>query len=308
MDKQTFLKVIIGADDERPRSQQTEIGVSQLGGCRRQVWLQLQGTPKTNTTLRLASWMGTAIHDSIERSFKRAIEKGDVSANVLIEHRIESANGLPPATVDFYDPETKTITDWKSIKLMGIPYFGKLQQRYQVNTYAYIFNQNGLPVEFVQLFGIPRDGTENELVDTWIEPYNEATALEALAWLEEVKNAPFAPEPEKDATFCQNYCEYFGSACGGISKEFPAGEPISDPVATQAALDYKSISDQIKELTDKKEAARAALEGVNGVTFDGISVKWSSSTTSVVDKEAIEKALGSVPTKQGATSERLTVK
>jgi hypothetical protein len=122
-----------------------------------------------------------------------------------------------------------------------------------------------------------------------------------------VKAEPFAPAPEKDATFCQQYCPYFG-ACAGISKDNPAGEPISDPIASQAATDYKNLSDQIKDLTDQKESARAALEGVNGVTFDGVKVSWSSSTSSVVDKEAIEKALGSVPVKQGATSLRLTVK
>jgi hypothetical protein len=309
MDKATFLKVIIDADDDRDRSKQTEIGVSQLGGCKRQVWHQLQGAEKTNETLRLAAWMGTAIHNEIERSFKKAIDKGLVDSGVLLEKRFEASNGLPPATIDFYDPVSKTITDWKTIKLSGIPYFGKLQQRYQVHTYAYICIQHGLPVDNVQLFGIPRDGTENNLVDTWIEPYDEAIALEALAWLAEVESLTEAPEPERDpVTFCKDYCDFYGSLCQGKGKSV-SGEPITDDTATRAAKTYLEILSKEKALAAEKDAAKAALEGYNGVTFEGITVNWSEiAGRSTPDTDAIEKALGSVPMKQGNPSTRLTVK
>ena len=309
MDKQTFLSVIIDADNDRDRSKQTEIGVSQLGGCKRQVWLQLQGTEATNETSRLAAWMGTAIHDAIERAFKRSIKNGTTHPDTLLEKRFESANGLPPATIDFYDPVTKTITDWKTIKVSGIPYFGKLQQRYQVHTYAYIFTQHGYEVNFVQLFGIARDGTEKDLIDNWIEPYDESIALEALAWLAEVKSLTEAPAPERDAvTFCKDYCQFYG-ACSGITKGNPSGEPIVDDNATRAAKVYLEITAKEKELAKEKEAARAALEGFNGITFDGIEVKWSEvAGRSTPDTEAIEKALGYLPTKTGASSIRLTIK
>jgi len=302
------MSVIIGADNDRERSKQTAIGVSQLGGCRKQVWLKLQNTPETNKGLRLASWMGTAIHDSIERAFKRAIEIGEVNPGILLEHRIEAANGLPPATVDFYDPETKTIVDWKSIKLAGVPYFGKLQQRYQVNTYAYIFNQNGLPVEWVQLFGIPRDGTENDLVDSWIEPYSEETALEALAWLKDVESRTEAPEPEMSGVFCRDYCPFFGELCAGIPKDF-TGEPITDDLVTKAALRYKEILVEEKALAAEKDAAKEALQGVTGVTFDGVKISWSEvAGRQTPDLDAIKTLLPEVPMKNGLPSVRLSVR
>jgi Domain of unknown function DUF83 len=299
MNKEQLVTALLKADGSRKRSKQTVVGVSALGDCRAKVWHIHNKTKPTNETYKLAAIMGTAIHSSIEKALTKS--------GGLIEHRIEAKDGLPPATIDYFDPTDGSVVDWKTTKKSGLAYFPSRQQRWQVQVYGYLMAKEGFEVNTVNLVAIARDGDERDIV--WhSEPYNETVALEALAWLEAVKAEPFAPAPEKDATFCAQYCPYFGQTCGGISKELPAGEPISDPIATQAALDYKNISQQIKDLTDLKESARTALEGVNGVTFDGIKVSWSSSTTNVVDKEAIEKALGSVPTKQGATSERLTVK
>ena len=297
MNKEELVAALLKADGSRKRSKQTAVGVSALGDCRAKVWHIHNQTKPTNDTFKLAAIMGTAIHSSIEKALAKS--------GGLIEHRVE-IEGLPPATIDYFDPAEGAVVDWKTTKLSNLAYFPSRQQRWQVQVYGYLMALDGFQVNTVNLVAIPRDGDERDIV--WhSEPYDEATAVEALAWLEAVKAEPFAPAPEKDATFCAQYCPYFG-ACSGISKDNPAGEPISDPIATQAALDYKAASELIKEATATKESARAALEGVSGVTFDGIKVSWSSSTASVVDKEAIEKALGSVPTKPGATSVRLTVK
>ncbi len=56
-----LLKALSNYDKTRERSQQKQIGVSQLGGCRRQVWFQLNDTEKTNDTLKLPALMGTGI-------------------------------------------------------------------------------------------------------------------------------------------------------------------------------------------------------------------------------------------------------
>ena len=36
-----LMKALTTYDNNRERSQQTQIGVSQIGGCRKQVWLQI---------------------------------------------------------------------------------------------------------------------------------------------------------------------------------------------------------------------------------------------------------------------------
>lgn len=299
MDAKTFIDALIAADDERARSKQTEIGVSQLGSCRRKVWHQLQGHKGSNRVLRLPSMLGTAIHTLIENTLPNSVFG-------LYEHRVE-LEGYPPATIDFYDPGSKAVWDWKTITLKNVPYFQSQQKKWQVMVYAYLLTLEGHEVETVNLLGIPRDGTEDDLI-TWSMPYDESVALEALAWLKEVEAMTDAPAPEMSGAFCQSYCPFFGDLCGGIPKDL-RGEPIADALASQAAADYIALSEQIKELERLKDAAKTQLEGVEGITFDGIKVSWSTvKGRETPDIEAIEKALGFVPTKTGAASARLTVK
>jgi hypothetical protein len=264
MDKNLLVSALVKADNARARSQQTAIGVSQLGGCSRQVYFKLNGQPETNRGLRLASIMGTAIHSAIEAAL--------ADSGAMLETRVE-IDGYPPATIDYYDPETKTVVDWKTITLKGVPYFVGKQKRWQIQTYAYLLTLKGYEVEIVKLIGIPRDGSENDIIEH-SEPYDEAVALEALAWLDNIKAMPFAPAPEMSGTFCSSYCPFYGEACTGIPKDL-AGEAITDEVKAQAASDYVTLSAEIKRLEALQDAAKAELEGVNGVTFDGITVKWS---------------------------------
>lgn len=299
MDIPTFIKAMVDADNERSRSKQIAIGVSQLGGCRRKVWHQIQGHEGTNSTLRLASIMGTAIHEAIENSLSNSV-------TALYEHRVE-IEGYPPATIDFYDPETKAVWDWKTITLKNVPYFQSQQKKWQVMVYAYLLTLDGFEVETVNLLGIPRDGNENDLI-AWSMPYDEPVALEALAWLKDLEARTEAPAPEMSGVFCRDYCPFFGDLCGGIPKDF-SGEPIADALATQAAADYIRLNEEIKELEKLKDAAKAQLEGVEGITFDGVKISWSSlKGRETPDTTEIEKLLGFVPMKTGAPSVRLNVK
>jgi hypothetical protein len=300
MDIQTFVNALIKTDDDRSRSKQTAIGVSQLGGCRRKVWHQIQGHEGKNPTLRLASIMGTAIHETIENSLSNHV-------TALYEHRVE-IDGYPPATIDFYDPETKAVWDWKTITLKNVPYFQSQQKKWQVMVYAYLLTLDGFEVETVNLLGIPRDGNENDLI-AWSMPYDESVALEALAWLKDLESRTEAPAPEMSGVFCQSYCPFFGDLCGGILKDDIAGTPITDDVVEAAANRYLEINAKLKKLEAEKEAAKEALTGVTGITFGGIKVSWSEiAGRSVPDLEAIKTLLPEIPMKQGAPSLRLTVK
>jgi hypothetical protein len=184
------------------------------------------------------------------------------------------------------------------------------QKRWQVQTYGYLLARAGYDVKTVTLVGIPRDGNEEDII-VYSEEYDESVALMALEWLEEVKNATEAPAPERDAaSFCKSYCSFYGSLCSGIPKDI-AGEPIFDEAAALAARDYKAASAEEKEAKARKDAAKEALEGVAGVTMDGIKVSWSETKgRETPDVDAIEKLLGAtpIPTKIGAPSIRLMVK
>jgi hypothetical protein len=299
MDKQKLIDALIAYDNGRARSQQTAIGVSQLGGCRRQVWHKLQGDQGSNPTLRLPSILGTAIHSQIEKVM--ANEK------VMIEHRVE-IDGYPPATIDYFDPETGEIVDWKTITLKGVDWFVTKQKRWQVQTYGYLMHLAGFEVKQVTLVGIPRDGTENDII-IHSEPFDPSIAEQAFEWLKEIQDMTEAPKPEREPiSFCAKYCEFYGSLCSGMGKDL-AGEVITDPEAEKAAKTYIEISNQIKGLELQKDAAKSALEGINGVTFDGVKVAWSSvAGRKSPDLEQIEKVLGQVPMKEGQPSVRLSVK
>jgi len=299
MDKETLVKALIAKDDSRARSMQTAIGVSSLGDCRRKVWHMNRGDQGTNPTRRLAAIMGTAIHTAIEA----AIDGTDA----LIEHRVE-VEGLPPATIDYF--KDGEVIDWKTITLKNRDYFVTKQKRWQVQTYGYLLSQTGVPVHTVTLVGIPRDGSEDDIL-IHSEPYDETIALEALQWLKDVQAAQEPPQPERDpATFCKSYCPFFGNQCNGITKDLD-GEPITDATAIDAAARYKEINVQMKQLEAEKEAAKTALEGVAGITIDGIKVSWSEiAGRSTPDLDAIEKALGGqpIPMKTGSPSIRLNIK
>jgi hypothetical protein len=183
MDRQTLIAALIAKDDSRARSKQTAIGVSSLGDCRRKVWHMNRGDEGTNNTRRLAAIMGTAIHTAIEA----AIEGTDA----LIEHRVE-VEGLPPATIDYF--KDGEVIDWKTITLKNRDYFVTKQKRWQIQTYGYLLTQTGVPVHTVTLVGIPRDGSEDDIL-IHSERYDETIALEALQWLKDVQAAQEPPHP-----------------------------------------------------------------------------------------------------------------
>ena len=182
------------------RDMQKQVGPSEIGGCRRKVWHRLQGSPITNPgTFRLASSLGTAIHEWIEQSLAD-------DPRYLLETRVER-DGIR-GHVDCFDLERGMVIDWKTIKMSGIPFFPGTQKRWQVQVYGWLMSQDRR-VESVCLVGIPRDGSDRDIV-THVEPYDEGIALEAIGWLREVERMVDAPRPERKArSFCRDYCGYY---------------------------------------------------------------------------------------------------
>lgn len=304
--KEKLIKALHDKENNRPRSNQVQIGPSELGGCRRKVWYRLNDQPETNDAeLKLAAIMGTAIHSAIESAFA-----GDNS--IVLEQTVEF-NGMK-AHVDAFVPETGDVIDWKTVKAKNLSYFPSQQQRWQVQVYGYLIDKAGKgKPRTVNLVAIPRDGDERD-IKVHSEPYDESVALEALSWLEAIKESAEAPAPERDESYCKFYCKYYDASgemgCVGLKKGSTKTELpfIDNSDADTTALEYLQLDNQIKELTERKEALRDGLSGLLGVTRSGIEVKWTPTQVSTVDKEAVEKALGYVPMKQGKESARLSVK
>ena len=179
--------------------------------------------------------------------------------------------------------------------------------------YGYLLEANGRTVKTVTLLAIPRDGDETS-VKVHSEPYDREIALNALSWLKEIKDFTGQPAPEKDASFCANYCGYYDATglvgCAGVGKKDIADSVIiDDPEINQAAQDYLTYGEAEKAYKEKKDGAKAMLEGVTGVTLDGVTIKWSSvSGRTSTDEARIIELLGYVPTRQGEPTTRLTIK
>lgn len=304
--KELLVKALHEKENSRPRSTQVQIGPSELGGCRRKVWYRLNDQPETNDAeLKLAAIMGTAIHSAIESAFAG-------NSSILLETTVEY--GGMKAHVDAYLPDTGDVIDWKTTKVKNIGYFPSQQQRWQVQVYGYLIEKSGVgKPKTVNLVAIPRDGDERD-IKVHSEPYDEKIALEALDWLAAVKESAEVPAPERDESYCKFYCKYYDASgemgCVGLKKERTKTElPLIEGTdADTNALIYLQLDNQIKELTDRKEALRESLAGLLGVTLSGVEIKWTPTKTSTVDKEAVEKALGYVPMKDGKESARLSVK
>ena len=308
--KELLLHVLHAQDAGRDRSQQTEVGPSEIGGCKRKVWYRLNAQPHTNENQsKLAAIMGTAIHAAIEEAIGALDPEGK---EYLVENEV--AYGDMKAHVDLFVPSTGAVIDWKTSKIKNLGYFPSNQQRWQVQLYGYLLSKNGYEVKTVNLVAIARDGNEKD-VKVHTEPYDESIALEAFEWLANVKASTTLPEPEKDQSFCKDYCQYYDATeqmgCGGLKKEriVLSEVVIEDEEVDKHALHYLQLDGKIKELEKERETLKASLEGATGTTRSGIEISWTTvKGRETVDSKEVEKLLGFVPKIIGNESTRLNIK
>ena len=308
--KELLLHVLHSKDASRDRSMQTEVGPSEIGGCKRKVWYRLNAQPHTNDNQsKLAAIMGTAIHAAIEEAIGAIDPEGK---EYLVE--TEVAYGDMKAHVDLFVPSSGAVIDWKTSKIKNLGYFPSTQQRWQVQLYGYLLSKNGYEVKTVNLVAIARDGSEKD-VKVHTEPYDESMALTALNWLASVKASTVLPEPEKDQSFCKDYCQYYDETeqmgCGGLKKEriVLSEVVIEDAEVDKHALHYLQLDSKIKELEKERETLKESLIGSTGTTASGIEISWTTvKGRESVDAKEVEKLLGFVPKVVGNESTRLNIK
>ena len=309
--KQLLIDVLRAKDAGRSRSKQTQVGPSELGGCRRKVWYRLNDQPETNENeLKLAAIMGTAIHASIEDAIRSVDPNGE---KYWVETAVEYS-GMK-AHIDLFIPESGDVVDWKTVKKSNLTYFPSTQQRWQVQVYGYLLDKSGKgKVQTVNLVAIARDGDERD-VRVHSEPYDPSIAEEALNWLAAVKESEVAPDPEKDQNYCKSYCKYFDESgeigCSGLKKERIKDElpVIADPAIDSSALKYLQLDEKIKALTQERDSLKESFEGFTGETNSGVQITWTTvNGRSSVDTAEVEKLLGFVPKVEGQPFARLNIK
>lgn len=260
----TTSALLLLADQQRPRTLQREIGMSDLGSCRRRTGYKLASTEPVNPVGSVQAVMGSAIHDMVAGILAKIAKPGD-----LVEHETEFA-GIK-GHVDRYEAETQTVVDTKTtssrwlehIKLHG-PEHSNI---WQVSGYGAALHRSGYPVKRIQLDYLARD-TGEEYV--WSKPFDPADVRDALSWLKLVRETPIDMLPRDympDSAFCRG-CP-FGGMDGGICWE---GHIPGYGLATVLFVDNPDAALWAEELwaarqvgsearaTEKR--ARAALEAV----------------------------------------------
>lgn len=317
----TTADLLLRWDQRRPRSQQAEVGMSELGGCRRQVGYRLAGTPPTNVSSSVQAVLGTAIHAAVESVFRELQEAGEIPAEDLVEHRVEFA-GIP-GTVDRYDAANATVEDTKTtssrwlehIKLNG----PSRSHLWQISGYAAALIHEGRKVRRLVINYIARDTGEEW---RWEGRFDPVRVADALAWLAEVRDTDLDMLPREympDSPFC-GHCA-FADLCweGGVQgRDKGSVLFVEDPDAGRWATELHEAREAKAAAEEKEKRAKAALDalrpndsGTAKVAIPGfpLALQWQVSVSKRLDTKAVRaeyRATGAEPPMTESTSVKLS--
>jgi hypothetical protein len=316
----TTADLLLLWDQRRPRSQQAELGMSELGGCRRKVGYRLAGTQPSNVGSSVQAVMGTAIHAAVETVFRELQADGVIPAEDLVEHEVSFAGIL--GHVDRYDAATATVEDTKTTSsrwLEHIKVHGPSREHlWQVSGYGAALIHEGRRVRRLVINYLARDTGEEY---RWEGPFDPGVVKQALAWLADVRSTDLDMLPRDylpDSPFC-GHCP-FANTCwdGGVEGRSPASVLfVEDPDAAKWARELWEAREAKKAAEEKESRAKAALDalrpneaGTALVEVPGfpLALQWQVSTSNRLDTKAVKaeyKAAGAEPPMTSSTSVKL---
>ena len=195
------------------RSKQIQIGISEVGmDCRKCVARKLAKVYRKPE----GSWypfIGTAVHDALERGFAERWPEEYMLENRLHVHTykdLELGGSCDMAALTESDTGV-IVNDWKVVGKQGVTDAakGKIKNQYRIQAqlYGYGWEQKGFNVSHVALSFLPReDKLENAVVV--LMRYDKSVALTALAQLESMIDAAEIVgwekviEKQPQASFC----------------------------------------------------------------------------------------------------------
>lgn len=173
------------------RDEQKSVGPSEIGDpcgrclgqalCRKYPELWWEHEPPPADTFSLKAWVGTAIHEKLERENESGIREATVPITHLPEYGDITGHCdlyLDGVVCDFKSKDQHKIRD---LKLQGRPPVSELAQ---INLYGHGWRQLGAPVEDLCLFYIPRDSNRlDDCFPAFLQPNEEVVrrSLDRLA-------------------------------------------------------------------------------------------------------------------------------
>lgn len=317
----TTAHLLLAWDQRRARSQQTALGMSEVGGCQRRVGYRLAGVKPTNTSGSVPAVMGTAVHTAVEQVYKEMQAAGLFPADDLIEHEVRYAGIL--GHLDRYDSvrsrahDTKTTNQrWLDhIKLHG----PDKQHLWQIHLYGAALIQAGRRVREVVIDYIARDTGQDHQV---IRPFDPQHVRDALDWLATIRELPveminrgYAP----DSAFCGN-CPFRDLCWDGATRgRDPRSVLYADnPDAARWARQLREARQIMAEAEALEKEAKGALDALRpndtgksdpvDVGLPDVALQWTVSTTNRIDQDAVRReyeAAGARPPMKQSTSTKL---
>ena len=282
-----------------PRSQQREIGMSELGSCRRKVGYRLAGQTPTNAGGSVQAAMGGAIHDAIH---KILLELGTPGVTAETEVTFAGIKGHYDRVEDDILVDVKTTSSrWlEHIKLHG-PEHSHL---WQVSCYAAALITQNTPIKRIRIDYLARDtGEEYQWPDDQGTPFRPVHVREALEWLKLVRDTPVEMLPrdyEPESTFCRG-CVFFDTCWGGAVSDMDRRSVLylEDPDLEKWISELWQARLDKKDAADREDRAKGALSAVNPVTPNqrigagGWEIAWNSRGALAVKATPAEVQRGS---------------
>lgn len=291
----TTSELLLEADQRRPRSKQTQFGMSELGGCRRRAGYRLAGVAPSNTSGSVQAVMGTAIHAAIAEVLADVAQPGD-----LVEHEVTFAGIL--GHLDRYEAAKKTLVDVKTTSSRWLDHIKShgpdRSHLWQTHAYAAALIAEGHDVRWIRIDYLARDTGEEHSVTRRFDPN---LIKEALGWVAEVRSTDVEMLPrdyDPDGPFCGN-CPFRDTCWAGAvtGRDLRSVLYLEDPDAQKwaeqlwAAREAKKAAEALEdEAKGALDALRPNVEGT--VTVDvgwRLPLKWQISKPSqLLDRKAIE--------------------
>lgn len=285
--------LLLAYDQDRERTQQREIGMSAVGGCRRRAGYQLAGTEPTNPGGSVQAVLGTAMHEVLASRALKDAEPGD-----LIETEVWYA-GLR-GHVDRYHAASKSVIDYKSTskwKFEQVVDKGiDLNNRYQSALYAAALQTMGHEVRWLILDFVHRDSGE---VHRDRRPFRASEVAEALDWLKQVRdtdldmlNRDYLP----DSPYCRS-CPFLDTCWTERSvpgRDLLTALWVDDPDAAKWATELDEARTAKRAAEDRERRAKGALDALRPDDGGRIAVPgfdrelaWSVSSRRSMDQDAV---------------------
>jgi hypothetical protein len=313
------INAIVGAafraaNASRARSQQKALGMSELGGCRRQAAFKVLGVEPTNPHQERTdkhadsreAMIGTMIHETVLPQIQAMSMTAEIEVPVIL--RFDELPDIPGSS-DLIDKSEHLILDLKTTSGRGADFVRSRgpskKHLWQTHGYATAAIQAGITITNIALVYIDR--SDGQVVHVHHQAYDPDIVTDIEAWWREVNSVadPFdLPRDEKGPGLSKacDWCEWLTGCWGpdAVMGEKGAQKNILEEVPPSQRRDeieeylrkYKEASDAERAAKEEKAFAREVLAGAAPGRYGSMILSWGQpSVYEQLDAKAAEEAL-----------------